>query len=111
MHEEPLHLIPEEFRADVESQLNVDGGADRHKVRIRGELCPYCRWEFNERLKKCDGDWVQVIDQVRVKRILLSEKNRVGDRHVSAQGRKESGFHRTYRRHQLPENRRVRYGQ
>ena len=78
MHEEPLHLIPEEFRPDVEAQINAVSGADRHLVQIRGELCPYCRWEFNERLKKCDGDWVQVIDQVRVKRILLSEKNRVG---------------------------------
>lgn len=78
MHEEPLHLIPEPFRQSVESELNEGAEAGRHVVQIRGELCPYCRWEFNERLKKCDGDWSQVIDQVRVKRILLSEKNRLG---------------------------------
>ncbi len=78
MHEEPLHLIPEEFRADVESQLQAASGPERHRVQIRRELCPYCRFEYNDRLKKCDGDWSKVVEQVRVKRILLSEKDRIG---------------------------------
>ncbi|MGH2502294.1 MAG: protein prkA, partial [Ktedonobacterales bacterium] len=35
MHEEPLHLIPEEMRADIEKEYGL---------YIEGELCPKCRW-------------------------------------------------------------------
>lgn len=77
MHEEPLHLIPVEFRAAVLEEINngVDG---LKRVTIEGELCPACRFMYNDLLQKADGDWTKVIGQVRVKRILLSEKDRVG---------------------------------
>ena len=78
MNEEPLHLIPERFREEVTAQLNADRGDDQFKVRIRGELDPYCRFMYQERLKKYDGDWTRVIQDVRVKRVILSEKDRVG---------------------------------
>ena len=78
MHEEPLHLIPERFRRDVEAQLNVDSSADDYSVRIRGELCPYCRYEYTDRLKKYEGDWTHVVNEVRVKRLVLSENDRIG---------------------------------
>jgi serine protein kinase len=83
MNEEPLHLIPERFREEVASQLNV-GSSDesdspnRFKVRIRGELDPYCRFMYQEKLKKYDGDWTRVVQDIRVKRVLISEKDRVG---------------------------------
>src|SRR5688572_25812320 len=56
MHEEPLHLIPERFREDVLNNLNADKAEDAFKVRIIGELCPYCRFMYTERLKKYSGD-------------------------------------------------------
>ena len=78
MNEEPLHLIPERFRADVERQLNVDRSPDDFKVEIKGELDPFCRFIYQERLKKYDGDWTKVIQDVRVRRVILSEKDRIG---------------------------------
>lgn len=78
MHEEPLHLIPDRFRADVTAELNAERPDDSYDVKIKGELCPFCRQEYQERLQKNDGDWTKVIDEVRVKRIVLSEKDRIG---------------------------------
>ena len=77
MHEDPLHLIPQEFRSAVLEELNQDRGG-MEKITIEGELCPACRFVYNELLQKADGDWTKVVSQIRVKRILLSEKDRVG---------------------------------
>jgi serine protein kinase len=78
MHEEPLHLVPERFREEVLATLNDGKSDDDYKVRIVGELCPYCRFMYTERLKKYGGDWTQVVKDVRVKRITLSEQDRCG---------------------------------
>ncbi|MCI0697605.1 serine protein kinase [candidate division KSB1 bacterium] len=77
MHEEPLHLIPEQFRARVMAEINKDRPEDQH-VQIVGELCPFCRQQFRELLRKHEGDWTKVIGEVKVRRLLLSEKDRVG---------------------------------
>ena len=47
-------------------------------MQIFGELCPFCRYIYTERLKIYGGDWTRVIQDVRVKRLILSEKDRVG---------------------------------
>ncbi len=78
MNEEPLHLIPERFREDVAASLNEGHPEGSFQVRIRGELDPFCRFMYQQRLKKYDGDWTRVVQDVRVKRIILSEKDRVG---------------------------------
>jgi serine protein kinase len=78
MHEEPLHLVPERFRDEVLKDLNSGASEDNYRIRIVGELCPYCRFMYSERLKKYGGDWTQVIKDVRVKRITLSEQDRCG---------------------------------
>jgi len=78
MHEEPLHLIPDRFRDDALAQLNTDRAEAEFRIRIVGGLCPYCRFMYTDRLKKYDGDWTKVINDVRVKRIVLSEQDRVG---------------------------------
>ncbi len=78
MNEEPLHLIPERFRAEVTARLNENRGPDDFLVRIRGELDPYCRFMYQERLKKYDGDWTRVVQDIRIRRVILSEKDRVG---------------------------------
>ncbi|HRQ39185.1 MAG TPA: serine protein kinase [Chloroflexota bacterium] len=77
MHEDPLHLIPPQFRSVVLDELN-DDRSGMERIIIEGDLCPACRFIFNELLEKADGDWTAVINQVKVKRILLSEKDRVG---------------------------------
>ena len=84
MHEEPLHLVPHRFRADVAAKLN-DGLADAeshsdddYRVKINGELCPFCRYIYHERLAQYGGDWTRVVQDVRVRRQILSEKDRIG---------------------------------
>lgn len=76
MHEDPLHLIPPNFRQVVTENLN-NGHVDGH-IEIEGELCPACRFTYNELLAEAGGDWSQVISQIRVRRLLLSEKDRIG---------------------------------
>ncbi len=78
MNEEPLHLIPRRFRAEVESSLNADRDPSEYRAKISGELCPFCRYVYHERLKHYEGDWTRVVQDVRVKRLILSEKDRIG---------------------------------
>ena len=78
MNEEPLHLVPDEFRADITRRLNEEIPPGGFPVGINGHLDPYCRFMYNERLKKYGGDWTRVIQDVRIKRVLLSEQDRVG---------------------------------
>ena len=78
MHEEPLHLIPERFRGDVCNRLNAEQPEGSYRVRISGELCPYCRFLYAQKLRASEGDWTKVAADVRVKRISLSEKDRIG---------------------------------
>jgi serine protein kinase len=62
MHEDPLHLIPDELRPEIERD---------HGLYIEGDLCPSCRAmlkdEYNGRA-----------EDVQVERMTLSEKARVG---------------------------------
>ncbi len=77
MHEEPLKLIPPEARRAVMGTLNADL-PDGKEIRIEGELDPFCRKTYNDLLRKYDGKWRQVMDHIVVRRIILSEKDRVG---------------------------------
>ncbi|MFQ3649127.1 MAG: serine protein kinase [Gemmataceae bacterium] len=79
MHGEPLQLIPVEFRPAVLAKLNEGRDPEGYQVRIKGELCPFSRFEFNERLVKYGGNWIEMLrNEVRVFRLLLSEKDRIG---------------------------------
>ena len=78
MHEEPLHLIPERMREEVLAQLNESAEGRASRVVIEGELCPSCRFQFNELMRRYDGDWTKVSRHVEVRRLVLSEKDRVG---------------------------------
>ena len=78
MNGEPLQLVPEKHREEVCKHLNE--GRDQHnfQVEIEGDICPLSRWYFRDRLEKCDGDWTKVVENVVVKRLFLSEQDRVG---------------------------------
>lgn len=62
MHEEPLHLIPDDLRPEFKKQFGI---------HIEGDLCPVCRYHLRN---PDEGK----IDDVRVVRVLFSEKQRVG---------------------------------
>jgi serine protein kinase len=76
MNEEPLRLIPMSWRAETIKNLGL--GNDKHKVIVEGDLCPACRFTFNELMRRYEGDWSKVISHIRVKRLVMSEKDRVG---------------------------------
>ncbi len=78
MHEEPLHLIPQEDRAEITELLNRGRDPDEFHVVIEGDLCPFCRQMFNERMERNGGDWARVVEDVRVRRLILSEQDRIG---------------------------------
>jgi serine protein kinase len=77
MHEEPLLLFPEEMRAQVCSEINRGQDAD-FRVKIEGELCPPSRYIFKKLMEKYNDDLSKVFKHVRVKRLFLSEADRVG---------------------------------
>ena len=81
MHEEPLKLIPQEVREEFLRELlsGVDQAAMRYPLRVTGDVDPASRYNFNQLMKKYDGDWWTMLEEhVRVRRLLLSEKDRVG---------------------------------
>ena len=50
-----------------------------HPIRLVGELNPHCKYFMDHLLRKYDGDWGAVVEKhIRVKRILLSEADRIG---------------------------------
>jgi serine protein kinase len=77
MHEEPLLLIPNELRATVLKELNENHSLEE-QILLEGDLCPACRYTFNQLLAKANGNWLEVVRQVRVKRLIISEKDRIG---------------------------------
>jgi serine protein kinase len=76
MNEDPLKLIPEDMRAEALTSLKL--GNDHYPVRIKGELNPASRYIFRLLMEHHNGDFAKVLGYVRVKRLLLSEKDRVG---------------------------------
>jgi serine protein kinase len=79
MHEDPLHLVPHELRGALLSRLNEGRKPDQYHVAVQGEMCPFCRQMFNERLAKHDGDWSKMLDEeIKVYRLILSEQDRIG---------------------------------
>ena len=76
MHEEPLTLIPVQWRAKVFEELGI--GDDKHHVDIGGELCPACRFVFRQLMERYKGEFDKVLEHVKVRRLILSEKDRVG---------------------------------
>ena len=78
MNGDPLQLIPEAQREDVLGSLNSGAGEDDYQIEIEGDVCPLSRWYFQDRLEKNDGDWTKVLDTIVVKRLFLSEQDRIG---------------------------------
>lgn len=77
LNEDPLKLIPIELREQVLGELNKNPRG-RYPIRLEGDLDPVSRFMYQEILQEVGGDWMQMIDRVRVRRLILSEKDRVG---------------------------------
>jgi len=78
MHEEPLRLVPPELRPQMHEVINKKN-PESEKIVIDGDLCPSCRFVFKELLLTYKGDWSKVVENhIRVKRLVLSEKDRIG---------------------------------
>ncbi|NOZ86825.1 MAG: serine protein kinase [Deltaproteobacteria bacterium] len=78
MHEEPLRLIPSEIRASAIKTMDLETDGD-FSIPVEGELCPMCRFMFMKLLEKYDGHWEEVVKKhIQVKRIILSEQDRIG---------------------------------
>ncbi|HYE02323.1 MAG TPA: hypothetical protein VD963_03705, partial [Phycisphaerales bacterium] len=80
MHEEPLVLVPREARQDILMRLN-DRYTPQHrggKLRVSGDPCPFCRKVHADLMRHYAGDITQVLGHMKVRRIILSEKDRVG---------------------------------
>jgi serine protein kinase len=76
MHEEPLRLVPPEWR---DSAYGFGLSNDKFRVRVEGDLDPASRFIFSGLMHLYKGDWGKVIENhVRVRRLVLSEKNRIG---------------------------------
>ncbi len=77
MHEEPLKLIPPEARKAALGKINQEL-EESAQIRIDGSLDPFCRRMFEDLLLRHNGDWRKVIEHIRVRRLILSEKDRLG---------------------------------
>ena len=80
MHEEPLVLVPKNARDALVEKFNT-GYAPEHRggaLRVYGEPDPFSRKIFEDLMQFYDGDWQKVMGHVQVRRIVLSEKDRVG---------------------------------
>ncbi|RDV38468.1 serine protein kinase [Bradymonadaceae bacterium TMQ3] len=75
MNEEPLKLIPQEWRAGALEELGIENVSS---IRVRGDLNPASRFIFKELMRHYGGDWSRAMEHVRVRRMLFSEKDRVG---------------------------------
>ncbi|MGA2012470.1 MAG: protein prkA [Solirubrobacteraceae bacterium] len=62
MHEEPLHLVPDNLRTQAREHTHV---------RVEGHLCPVCAWRLQQEF---DGDFLNF----PIERIFFSEATRVG---------------------------------
>jgi serine protein kinase len=77
MHEEPLRLVPMDWRAKVVDELKLSN--DQYRVRVEGDLDPASRFIFQGLMHRYAGDWGKVAaSHVRVRRLILSEKDRIG---------------------------------
>lgn len=77
MNEEPLKLLPKETRDKLLAELQKKAKVE-YTLKVEGDLCPFCRKYYNDYLRECAGDWFKLIEKVKIRRIVLSEKDRIG---------------------------------
>jgi len=75
MREEPCTLNPAPQRAKLVEELMRNISAQIGiRSRFEGDLCPACRQMYRELTRRYKGDWFKVMDHIKVRRLVLSEK-------------------------------------
>ena len=77
MFQEPLLLLPQEMRDRIAAELNKSAEIE-YPLKVEGVLNPFCRYYFNHFMEKSGGDIERVLENVVVRRLIISEKDRVG---------------------------------
>jgi len=78
MHEDPLHLVPRESQEAVYAEINRHLDTKEYRISPTGNLCPFCRKTYQDLMTAHDGAWERVIPHAVIRRLILSEKDRVG---------------------------------
>ncbi len=78
MNEEPLKLLPEEIREKILKEVNKKIPKDDYTIRLDGNLSPLSEYYQEQLLEEYNGDYLKVLEHIVVRRVVLSEKDRVG---------------------------------
>jgi serine protein kinase len=78
MHEDPLHLVPLESQEAVYAELNRRLPPSDYRLGPTGALCPFCRKVYQDLMTQYEGQWDKAVRHAVVKRLVLSEKDRIG---------------------------------
>ena len=78
MHEEPLHLVPLEAQETIYAEINRRTDPRGYRIVPTGNLCPFCRKIYQDLMTQYDGNWERLTRHIVVRRLILSEKDRVG---------------------------------
>jgi serine protein kinase len=76
MHEDPLHLIPIDWRDRALAEMGLPHDAAHE--HLFHDLCPSCRFHYQLLMDRYKGDWTKTMGHVRVRRFAFSEQDRVG---------------------------------
>ncbi len=80
MHEDPMVLVPREARDAILAKLNESWKPKHHggKLKVYAEPDPFCRRVLEDLMTFYGGDFKAVMNHVKVRRIMVSEKDRIG---------------------------------
>ncbi len=76
VNEEPLHMVPLEWRAELLEKLQLD--RVEYPIKVDKQLCPACRYNYKFLMQQYKGDWKKVLEHIKVKRFVFSESDRIG---------------------------------
>ena len=77
LNEDPLKLIPLDIREQVIADINALERST-YPVHLEGDLDPVSRFLFRQTMVEVGGDWLKLLDRIKVRRLVLSERDRVG---------------------------------
>ena len=78
MNEEPLKLLPDDIKDSIISKINESLDDDAYRIKLDGALNPVNEFYYDQLMELHNGDYRKVLDHVVVRRVALSEKNRIG---------------------------------
>ena len=77
MNEEPLHLVSQKGRDKLLAEIGK-GQELGYPLRVEGDLCPFCRHWWSHFQVEARGDESKILDRIVVRRLVISERDRVG---------------------------------